>query len=170
MTFARCVVFVVFSLRASPEITACLSCVAGLEGRAGMAAITPREGRHFDTAVFYQHVAKFLPNYARPRFIRVQVSDTTRPPSVPSSPFALNLLTLLVVAGLPGRHRNVQVPEDSAGQGGFRPQSGGAPALFPGRTAAGLCAADAGSLRFRRVGEDQNLEKTSTITSPNRTF
>lgn len=48
--------------------------VPGLEGRAGMAAVTPREGRRFDSAAFYQHVAKFLPNYARPRFVRVQGS------------------------------------------------------------------------------------------------
>lgn len=44
-----------------------------------MAAITPREGRRFDSAAFYQHVAKFLPNYARPRFVRVQVSAATPP-------------------------------------------------------------------------------------------
>lgn len=55
-----------------------------------MAAITPREGRRFDTAAFYQHVAKFLPNYARPRFIRVQVSHAALfdpAPSLPSPHF-----------------------------------------------------------------------------------
>lgn len=130
-----------------------LSCVAGLEGRAGMAAITPREGRCFDTAAFYQHVAKFLPNYARPRFIRVQVSGTTFFSVCLVPPLHFYPLVLLVLAGLPGRHRHFQVPEDGASEGGLRPQSGGAPALFPGRTAAGLRAADAGNLRFCCVRE-----------------
>lgn len=73
----------------TPDITTSLSRAAGLEGRAGMAAITPREGRHFDTAAFYQHVVKFLPNYARPRFVRVQVSDATALPSARSRHLAL---------------------------------------------------------------------------------
>lgn len=46
---------------------------AALEGRAGMAAITLSKGRRFDSAAFYRHVVKFLPNYARPRFVRIQV-------------------------------------------------------------------------------------------------
>lgn len=90
--------------------------------------------------------------------------------SVPPPHFTPPSLTLLVVAGLPGRHRHVQVLEDGASEGGLRPLSGGTPALFPGRTAAGLRAADAGNLRFRRVREDQNLEETSTITLSTRTF
>lgn len=164
-----------FLQRASPEITASLSCLVGLEGRAGMAAITPREGRRFDSVAFYQHVAKFLPNYARPRFVRVQVSSTTLPLLVRHRDLAVTPhplpSSLLVVAGLPGRHGNVQVPEDSAGEGGLRPQPGGAPTLFPGRTAAGLRTADAGNLRFRRVGEDQNLEGASaTARDPTRHF
>lgn len=81
-----CSVLLSSLLRASPEGTASLCCAAGLEGRAGMAAITPREGRRFDTAAFYQHVAKFLPNYARPRFIRVQVSHAALFGPAPSLP------------------------------------------------------------------------------------
>lgn len=74
------------------------------------------------------------------------------------------------MAGLPGRYGHVQVPEDGAGEGGLRPQSGGTPALLPGRTAEGLRAADAGNLRFRRVGENQNLGETSSIAHNRHEF
>lgn len=125
-----------------------------------MAAITPREGRHLDTAAFYQHVVKFLPNYARPRFVRVQVSGAA-PPLGPATWLSCPPVhAVTVVAELPGRHGHVQVPEDGAGEGGLRPRPGGASALLPGRTAEGLRAANAGNLRFRRVGEGQNLAET----------
>lgn len=55
------------------QTTLLLFICAALEGRAGMVAITLSEGRHFDSAAFYRHVVKFLPNYARPRFVRIQV-------------------------------------------------------------------------------------------------
>ncbi|XP_030282493.1 very long-chain acyl-CoA synthetase-like [Sparus aurata] len=48
--------------------------VPGQEGRAGMAAVTLREGQSFDSAVAFKHVEKFLPAYARPRFVRIQSS------------------------------------------------------------------------------------------------
>lgn len=134
-----------------------------------MAAITPREGSSFDSAAFYQHVAKFLPNYARPRFIRVQVSVPAFK-IVPPPPPAVTSGTL-VVSGLAGRDGHLQVPEDGAGEGGLRPQPRGPPALLPGRAAAGLRAADAGDLRLGRLGEDQNLEEASAIARyPTRHF
>lgn len=40
-----------------------------------MAAVTLREGQSFDSAVAFKHVEKFLPAYARPRFVRIQVRD-----------------------------------------------------------------------------------------------
>lgn len=46
---------------------------AGLEGRAGMAAITLKEGQRFDSVGVFKHVEQYLPTYARPRFIRIQV-------------------------------------------------------------------------------------------------
>lgn len=46
--------------------------VEGHEGRIGMAAVTLKEGEDFDCADAYEQVVKFLPAYARPRFIRVQ--------------------------------------------------------------------------------------------------
>ncbi|KAJ7994590.1 hypothetical protein DPEC_G00251050 [Dallia pectoralis] len=46
--------------------------VPGNEGRIGMAAITVKEGQHFDGTKTFSHVASNLPAYARPRFIRIQ--------------------------------------------------------------------------------------------------
>jgi len=44
--------------------------VPGQDGRAGMAAITPKQG--IDPAVLYAHMSKHLPAYARPVFLRFQ--------------------------------------------------------------------------------------------------
>lgn len=68
-----------FSWDSHLQTTLLLFICAALEGRAGMAAITLSKGQRFDSAAFYRHVVKFLPNYARPRFVRIQVC------SVPSS-------------------------------------------------------------------------------------
>ncbi|XP_034536904.1 very long-chain acyl-CoA synthetase-like [Notolabrus celidotus] len=46
--------------------------VQGHEGRIGMAAVTLKEGVQFDGSEVYNHVASYLPSYARPRFIRIQ--------------------------------------------------------------------------------------------------
>lgn len=46
---------------------------AGHEGRIGMAAVTVREGEQFDGHRTYNHMVSYLPSYARPRFIRIQV-------------------------------------------------------------------------------------------------
>jgi acyl-CoA synthetase (AMP-forming)/AMP-acid ligase II len=45
--------------------------VPNTEGRAGMAALVLRQGESFDPAGFAQHVARGLPAYARPLFVRV---------------------------------------------------------------------------------------------------
>uniref|UniRef100_A0A3P9B6N7 Long-chain-fatty-acid--CoA ligase n=1 Tax=Maylandia zebra TaxID=106582 RepID=A0A3P9B6N7_9CICH len=42
-------------------------------GRAGMAAVTLMDGLKFDSTVVFKHVEDFLPSYARPRFLRIQV-------------------------------------------------------------------------------------------------
>jgi len=44
--------------------------VSGQDGRAGMAAITPKEG--VDLAALYAHLTSNLPAYARPAFVRFQ--------------------------------------------------------------------------------------------------
>lgn len=44
--------------------------VPGQDGRAGMAAITPKQG--IDPAALYAHMSKHLPAYARPVFLRFQ--------------------------------------------------------------------------------------------------
>ena len=49
--------------------------VAGQDGRAGMAAISPREG--VDLKALYAHVATHLPSYARPIFVRFQAEAET---------------------------------------------------------------------------------------------
>lgn len=53
------------------------------EGRAGMAAIILSEGQHFDSVGLFKHVEKFLPSYARPRFIRIQVRSMLTVPTAP---------------------------------------------------------------------------------------
>ena len=49
----------------------------GYEGRVGMAAATVMEGAEFDGSKIYNHVVSYLPSYARPRFIRIQVNMTS---------------------------------------------------------------------------------------------
>ncbi|XP_066491719.1 long-chain fatty acid transport protein 2 isoform X2 [Tiliqua scincoides] len=46
--------------------------VPGHEGRIGMAAIRLANGREFIGERAYRHVVDYLPNYARPRFVRIQ--------------------------------------------------------------------------------------------------
>ncbi|KAG7468097.1 hypothetical protein MATL_G00139140 [Megalops atlanticus] len=48
--------------------------VPGHEGRIGMAAVKLKEGKEFDCTNTYSHVASYLPSYAWPRFIRIQVN------------------------------------------------------------------------------------------------
>ncbi|XP_031611477.2 very long-chain acyl-CoA synthetase-like [Oreochromis aureus] len=48
--------------------------VPGQEGRAGMAAVTLKDGLKFDSTAVFKHVEDFLPSYARPRFMRIQRS------------------------------------------------------------------------------------------------
>ncbi|XP_077098032.1 long-chain fatty acid transport protein 2 [Siphateles boraxobius] len=48
--------------------------VPGHEGRIGMAALKLMEGMEFDGDAMFTHVCRFLPAYARPRFIRIQSS------------------------------------------------------------------------------------------------
>lgn len=45
----------------------------GHEGRIGMAAATLKKDAPFDGSKLYDHVVSYLPSYARPRFIRLQV-------------------------------------------------------------------------------------------------
>uniref|UniRef100_A0A3P9B583 Long-chain-fatty-acid--CoA ligase n=1 Tax=Maylandia zebra TaxID=106582 RepID=A0A3P9B583_9CICH len=47
-------------------------------GRAGMAAVTLMDGLKFDSTVVFKHVEDFLPSYARPRFLRIQVTGHYR--------------------------------------------------------------------------------------------
>lgn len=46
---------------------------SGHEGRIGMAAVVLKEGEEFDCLDAYKQVVNYLPSYARPRFIRIQV-------------------------------------------------------------------------------------------------
>ncbi|VCX39068.1 unnamed protein product [Gulo gulo] len=46
--------------------------VPGHEGRIGMAAIKMKENCEFDGKKIFNHVADYLPMYARPRFLRIQ--------------------------------------------------------------------------------------------------
>ncbi|KAM9124880.1 long-chain fatty acid transport protein 2 isoform 2-T2 [Pangshura tecta] len=46
--------------------------VPGHEGRIGMASIRLKEGCEFNGEQIYRHIVDYLPNYARPRFVRIQ--------------------------------------------------------------------------------------------------
>ncbi|KAL1257295.1 hypothetical protein QQF64_012840, partial [Cirrhinus molitorella] len=48
--------------------------VPGHEGRIGMAAVKLMDGAEFECKKTFDHVCRFLPVYARPRFIRIQSS------------------------------------------------------------------------------------------------
>lgn len=60
----------------------CLPHPSGHEGRAGMAALVLRPPHSLDLMQLYTHVSENLPPYARPRFLRLQVtSHSPRSPS-----------------------------------------------------------------------------------------
>lgn len=59
------------------EITPLITLTLGHEGRIGMAALTLKENMDFDGKAAYQHVKNYLPSYARPRFIRIQVNKVS---------------------------------------------------------------------------------------------
>ncbi|XP_062947780.1 long-chain fatty acid transport protein 2 isoform X2 [Cynocephalus volans] len=46
--------------------------IPGHEGRIGMASIKIKENHEFDGKKLFQHIADYLPAYARPRFLRIQ--------------------------------------------------------------------------------------------------
>ncbi|ERE69912.1 very long-chain acyl-CoA synthetase [Cricetulus griseus] len=46
--------------------------VPGHEGRIGMASIKMKENSEFNGKKLFQHISEYLPNYARPRFLRIQ--------------------------------------------------------------------------------------------------
>jgi acyl-CoA synthetase (AMP-forming)/AMP-acid ligase II len=46
--------------------------IPGTEGRAGMAALVLRDGESFEPDGFAKHIARGLPSYARPLFVRVR--------------------------------------------------------------------------------------------------
>ncbi|XP_065139938.2 long-chain fatty acid transport protein 2 [Paramisgurnus dabryanus] len=46
--------------------------IPGHEGRIGMAAMKIRDGMEFERTKMFNHVRRFLPTYAQPRFIRLQ--------------------------------------------------------------------------------------------------
>lgn len=47
---------------------------SGYKGRTGMAHIRLKENCEFNGESTYRHVSNHLPNYARPRFIRIKVN------------------------------------------------------------------------------------------------
>lgn len=59
---------------AGPAVSPSVPSPAGHEGRAGMAALVLRPGRALDGPGLYRHLEQRLPPYARPRFLRLQVT------------------------------------------------------------------------------------------------
>lgn len=57
----------------------CLPHPPGHEGRAGMAALALRPPQALDLVQLCAHVSENLPPYARPRFLRLQVTGYFRP-------------------------------------------------------------------------------------------
>uniref|UniRef100_A0A8C8SVN3 long-chain-fatty-acid--CoA ligase n=1 Tax=Pelusios castaneus TaxID=367368 RepID=A0A8C8SVN3_9SAUR len=60
------------------EVTVYGVSVPGHEGRIGMAAIQLTEGSEFNGDKLYRHVVNYLPNYARPRFLRIQIASALK--------------------------------------------------------------------------------------------
>lgn len=63
----------------------------GHEGRAGMAALALRPPQALDLVQLHAHVSENLPPYARPRFLRLQVTSRSWPNP---SPTCLQLLVV----------------------------------------------------------------------------
>ena len=68
---------------------------------------------------------------------------------------------LRLVTEFLGPHRHVQVYEDEAGEGGFRPKSDNRPALLSECQRQGLCPTYTGHIQFSDIREDQNLKLLS---------
>ncbi len=47
----------------------------GYEGRTGMASVTLKKDHQFEPEAIFSHVTTYLPSYARPRFLRIQVTS-----------------------------------------------------------------------------------------------
>lgn len=96
---------------------------AGHEGRIGMAAITVKEGAQFNGGQIYTHVLNYLPSYARPRFIRIQVTDhndTVQLTLVGDIfTFFFRLAVFFSLLECYGGDRDIQANEGKAGGGGF---------------------------------------------------
>lgn len=118
-----------------------------------MAAIAVSGGR-FNSVQVFKHVEQFLPTYARPRFIRIQVGKSGIYPPIPD----LRAIAYgAVVSGLAGRHGNLQVREDKAGGGRFRPESDLGPSVLSGRKNPGLRPTDTGHVQRCFIRENKNM-------------
>lgn len=128
---------------------------SGHEGRAGMAAVTLREGQTFDSAAVFQHVQGSLPVYARPLFIRVQVCHifTCRYLMYDS----LNMCGLFFFTG---EHRcdwYVQASEGEVNRRRLRPKSIIRPSVLSQLWREELYPTDTEYLRLCCNGKDKNL-------------
>lgn len=134
-----------------------------------MAALKLRENMDFDGNAVYHHVKNYLPSYARPRFIRIQVEPTSKHDQVLQ--FTIEKTTLMFcflafclwnkipLAGCPGGYRNIQANEDKAGRGRFQPCRHQGHFVLPGGQ-QGLRADDAGDIRLHRRGKTQTLSSS----------
>lgn len=106
---------------------------SGHEGRIGMAAVTLKEGEDFDCTDTYKQVVNYLPAYARPRFIRIQVRLTATQLEIS---FHLNSICPVSnnpsrFVAVPGDDGDVQDEESEAGGGGIQPGARHRSVIFP---------------------------------------
>lgn len=96
-----------------------------------MAAVTLKEGSEFDCVTTFCVLANYLPMYARPRFIRIQVRRPIR--ALPLTDFLLSSLnTNQCLAEFLGNDRNLQDEESETGGGRLRSSPDPRSALLPG--------------------------------------
>lgn len=92
-----------------------------------MAAVVLKEEKEFDGADTCRVVANYLPGYARPRFIRIQVGRVYNPAlliALPSPPSLYEVQFFfsskhLSLSEFFGTHRNFQDEKGEAGGGGL---------------------------------------------------
>lgn len=133
---------------------------AGHEGRIGMAAVTVKEGARFNGGKIYNHVLSYLPSYARPRFIRIQVTDlinTTHPKGWHFDFFFFWQFVFFSLLECYGGDRDFQANEGKVGGGGFWPNTYPGSSLHPWRSWEELHSYGASYLRSHRIRKPQTL-------------
>lgn len=101
-----------------------------------MAALVLKGDQQLDGKRLYRHLARSLPAFAWPWFLRITVSRGFL--ALSGAPRRRASHALVSPPELSARHRNLQAAEEQAGAGGLQPRPGPGSALFPPRVSGGL--------------------------------